>query len=958
MMESNSAALTGAAPDKNKLIIMSDNVGDKESLPLASLTNDNIETSNKAPSHYSSEMQQISQMMPSTSSNPLVEITTGDDETEEDLFGTIGSAGPSKHSTATIGSLAVVTNNDQSKNLSSTTTSLLSSSGLLPSSTPHDTNDSTASDLMGGSLGSGLFDEVDAAEREADEALVIERKRIEEMEKLVTQERERRLKEQHLRTLAEEQERIEYTRRRNAEILHEQEEMQRQNEMRLQAQMQQMQLQNHQQQQVVQNGKQGANINEGMDFNVGGNLSSNEMGISSVTPHNQSQNSYSNTLQYSNVNEAHSQQIVSGNNLQSQPQGQQQQVTNTKGFGGASYFYSTSGNAQQVLQDPNIPTSSNIQVNKSNTSNANTNNLSYASNGNIATSSIGSTSYTQRSQLLQNNQNLVEQQKTQPGNMGQVILPSSPGMHRLLDSHMSSNQNNLATSNSPVTANLASSSINYVHHDGMARNFPILSPNSSAGIGTYTQNNYNQTLLPQTTPRTIYDLGSFSPIFGEILVTDPILVQSPGLFSGPPHWSYCITVKSTQKIEGQKEFSKVVSSVRRRFRHFVAMEDRLRGECPGAILPPRPDKHPTRALEEATSRQSAQFALQRAAELESYLNALRFHPLSGKSKVLAMFLTLPDHIGTAWPEVSSSIFTRISEVGSSTAIKVAEGTNSVINEFNSDYQAAAGEESADILALTQTEGLRIGNLLQAVPKIEGTVSVIREQGEKIGIIGLECQKLAKHVLASERDLSVPFEILSIGLMRTGRRTTRLATELGAASVPFIEQHKLCKYERLAFSDRRAALSKRRDTRKEADLKAQKLVMNRNSLQSMGKISALERMEMEASIADEFAAESVQHAEDIGRILQLEVARISESRNRDWKASMRVIAANMKEACSERVAIWDSCKNELDKAFNTSSNIIPNSEIVDTGSIRSGEKVEFGEANNSSVNSSAPIMTRV
>jgi hypothetical protein len=85
----------------------------------------------------------------------------------------------------------------------------------------------------------------------------------------------------------------------------------------------------------------------------------------------------------------------------------------------------------------------------------------------------------------------------------------------------------------------------------------------------------------------IYNPDNFEPQFGPIGVTDPILVQSPGMFAGPPHWTYSVVVRDVKKIEGQEQFSAVVSNVRRRFRHFVALEERLRMECKGAILPPR-----------------------------------------------------------------------------------------------------------------------------------------------------------------------------------------------------------------------------------------------------------------------------------------------------------------------------------------------------------------------------------
>jgi hypothetical protein len=70
-------------------------------------------------------------------------------------------------------------------------------------------------------------------------------------------------------------------------------------------------------------------------------------------------------------------------------------------------------------------------------------------------------------------------------------------------------------------------------------------------------------------------------IYQEITITHPLLIQGTASLFGfkqAPHWSYQL---NTRLSEG------TLWLVRRRFRHVVALEDRLRQECPGAILPPR-----------------------------------------------------------------------------------------------------------------------------------------------------------------------------------------------------------------------------------------------------------------------------------------------------------------------------------------------------------------------------------
>jgi len=647
-----------------------------------------------------------------------------------------------------------------------------------------------------------------------------------------------------------------------------QKQMQQQQQMQMQQQHQQHQHQQHQHQ-MPHNNKQTMMQNQGPHQNQ----------------YEQNQQSYRQQSQNVQHQQTHSQM----NDPNIQP-----------GFGGASYYYSTSGNTQHVLNDPN---------NSHNNANNNVNNINNNNNGfNSAANTLPmpTHSFVQQPHSQMGGVSTHYNDHSTNGESTSIaggLYNNNPGVNTVPTSFYGNTVQALRQNQKP---NRTAGMHNFQSHAA-----PTLRSRTNAVIpGGMSQN--GNIITPAT---MIYDPSTFKPFYGGINITDPILVQAPGLFSGPPHWSYSITVRSTKPVEGQEQFNAVVSCVRRRFRHFVALEDRLRTECPGAILPPRPNKHATRAIEEVTSRQSIQFALLRAAELEVYLNGLRTHPIAGKSNVLKLFLTLPDHIGTAWPEVSSSILTRITEVSSNTAVKVAEGTSSVISEMNAENQSGSGEDNANLLALAHFEGPRIISLLQSVPRINGAISIIKEQSERVGIIGLETQRMVKQVLFNEgRDLSGPFEILSSGWLRSGRRTKRLATELAAAAITFQHQYKLCKYERLAFIDRREALLKKRDARKEADSKSQKLVMHQNSLQSMGRIGMLEKMETDATIRDEFAVEATQKADYIGQILQHEVKRIADVREKEWSSSIKVITANMREACAERVSIWESCLEAFDKQF--------------------------------------------
>jgi len=119
---------------------------------------------------------------------------------------------------------------------------------------------------------------------------------------------------------------------------------------------------------------------------------------------------------------------------------------------------------------------------------------------------------------------------------------------------------------------------------------------------------------------------------------------------------------------------------------------------------------------------------------------------------------------------------------------------------------------------------------------------------------------------------------------------------------------------MAFADRRAALARRRDARSKADVCAQKLMMHQNSIQNLGNVGKLERKEMEAAMSDEMAANVVKNADDIAELLKSEVARISYMRKDEWGASLKVMAANMKETCTERVAIWEAARDTFLQQF--------------------------------------------
>jgi hypothetical protein len=308
-------------------------------------------------------------------------------------------------------------------------------------------------------------------------------------------------------------------------------------------------------------------------------------------------------------------------------------------------------------------------------------------------------------------------------------------------------------------------------------------------------------------------------------------------------------------------------------------------------------------------------------ELQNYLNQLIYHPIAQQSVVLRLFLALQDDLGTAWPEVSSNALTRLANAGVGAAVKVSESTSgklpwhsggSAVDMGMDDF----GEDNAELLALQHAESIRMGAVLQAVPKMEGAVTLLREHAEQAGAVGMELGRLAKDVEVTDRELGQPLDLVSAGMLRSGRRSKRLALELTAALQPYSNQYKLCRYERMAFADRRAAIVRRQKERSKADQRAAQLLLHQRQQQHLAasQLHAVDRLAQDAAVMDDVAVDAGQECEEIGRRLKHEVNRIAWTRTIEWHASVKVIASAMKEAVTERVAIWETVRANFLQAF--------------------------------------------
>jgi hypothetical protein len=192
-------------------------------------------------------------------------------------------------------------------------------------------------------------------------------------------------------------------------------------------------------------------------------------------------------------------------------------------------------------------------------------------------------------------------------------------------------------------------------------------------------------------------------------------------------------------------------------------------------------------------------------------------------------------------------------------------------------------------------------------------------------VGMELGRLAKEVEVTDRELGQPLDLVSAGMLRAGRRSKRLTLELAAALQSYSNQYKLCRYERMAFSDRRAAIVRRQKERGRADQRAAQFLHHQRQQQHLAAsqlhtshgqslYQAEHRLAQDAAVLDDFATDARQECEQIGRRLKQEVHRIAWTRKIEWNASVKVIASAMKEAVTERVAIWESVRESFLTSF--------------------------------------------
>jgi len=429
---------------------------------------------------------------------------------------------------------------------------------------------------------------------------------------------------------------------------------------------------------------------------------------------------------------------------------------------------------------------------------------------------------------------------------------------------------------------------------------------------------------PSPSPKKQIHPSFENATFSHVSVTDPRLVSSAigggGFLSsltGQPNKYWVYTVSATQLS------NKTTIQTQRRFRHFDALQDRVREACPGAILPSRPPKHAV--LEDNSVNQSPAFAAQRVKELNEYLNALVMHPIAGGSQPLHFFLTFPhSDLGSAWPEVSNSALTRftagVSKTANEASAAAAAGLNSLdwAATLNTGLKASPNptpvnpseDTNPGMLSLAYSEQHRMDLVSQAIPKIEGWFLLLRDTYQTQGLLAMEWAKLAKDMRLLDRPLSSMADTLSQVQLKSSRKSRKSSTDAIRALHSYLKEPKIVAMERLAFADRSDSLEKMWRLRQ----KTQSLMHPRSS-----PLPLSQRAQYEAEHAyaynNSLLEGAVQRAETIEFVLYNEVNRIRTLRRNEWVTDLATFVAIMKQNQTALKTIWLEVKQQMDDAAN-------------------------------------------
>ncbi|KAK9727299.1 hypothetical protein RND81_05G272200 [Saponaria officinalis] len=322
--------------------------------------------------------------------------------------------------------------------------------------------------------------------------------------------------------------------------------------------------------------------------------------------------------------------------------------------------------------------------------------------------------------------------------------------------------------------------------------------------------------------------GSFGSDYLKITVSNPQKEQELSTNSivpgGNNYVTYLITTKTNMHAFGGGDFS-----VRRRFRDFLTLADRLAETYRGFFIPPRPDK----SVVESQVMQKQEFVEQRCVALHKYLSKLASHPVIRKSDELRVFLQVPGKLPLP---TSTDVASRMldgaaklpkqlfgesrSVVAPHEAVQPARGgrdllrlfkelRQSVTNDWGNSKPPLVEEDSEFLEKKDKLHNFEL-HLTEASKQAESLVKAQQDMGDTMGELGLSFIKLTKfenETAISDTQRTRAAEIKNIATAAV--KGSRIYRELNAKTVKNLDT--LHEYlgvslaARNAYSDRASAL---------------------------------------------------------------------------------------------------------------------------------------------------------
>ncbi|KAJ4779210.1 sorting nexin [Rhynchospora pubera] len=309
-----------------------------------------------------------------------------------------------------------------------------------------------------------------------------------------------------------------------------------------------------------------------------------------------------------------------------------------------------------------------------------------------------------------------------------------------------------------------------------------------------------------------------------ITVSDPVQESEtvstslmPGSGSGG-YFTYLITSRAKDGTD---------SRIRRRFRDFVTLADRLAESHRGLFVPVRPDK----GVVEGRVMKSADFIEQRRIALERYLRRLAAHPVIGKSDELRVFLQaegrlpLPTTTDVASRMLDGAVrlprqLSGADVTGPEEVVQPAKGGRDLLRIFKELKQTVTNEWVGSRPAVVEEDREFLDRKdkmqdleLQLTTSSEHAETLVKAQqdiGETMGELGLAFIKLTKFeteeaTFESQRTRAAEMKKVATAAVKA----SRLYRELNAQTVKHLdtlhEHLGIMLSVHTAFSDRSSAL---------------------------------------------------------------------------------------------------------------------------------------------------------